>query len=136
MLLITHCLTSTNRAFYFQVDITDIDGLNAAAAEALKLVPKGSLAGGVHAAATIRTRKWSPRMSDSVQHFKETINVNVFGTFAVDAAIADAINSQYPDQQTQFPERVSEERGVIVNFASAVADPVPARCLTYGPSKS
>lgn len=61
--------------------------------------------------------------------------VNAYGTFAVDACIADAINSQYPDDGP-FGPRVTEERGCIVNIASVVAKPVPGRCLTYGPSKS
>lgn len=53
----------------------------------------------------------------------------------VDACIADAVNSQYEDKGP-FAERVKEERGVIVNIASVVANPVPARCITYGASKS
>ena len=53
----------------------------------------------------------------------------------VDACVSDAINSQYPDEGP-FHKRVDEERGCIINIASAVASPVPARCLTYGPSKS
>jgi len=62
-------------------------------------------------------------------------NVNAYGTFAVNAAVADAINSQYPDDGPFHP-RVTEERGCIVNISSVVARPVPGRCLTYGPSKS
>jgi len=61
--------------------------------------------------------------------------VNAYGTFLVDSVIADAINSQYP-AEGPFPKRVTEERGVIINIASAVARPVPARCLTYGVTKS
>lgn len=63
------------------------------------------------------------------------MSINATGTFIVDSCIADAINSQYPDEGP-FPARVAEERGCIVNIASIVAKPVPARCLTYGPSKS
>lgn len=61
--------------------------------------------------------------------------MNAYGTFAVDSVIADAVNSQYPDEGP-FGPRTTEERGCIVNIASAVAHPVPARCLTYGPTKS
>lgn len=61
--------------------------------------------------------------------------MNAYGTFAVDSVIADAINSQYPDEGP-FGPRTTEERGCIINIASAVAHPVPARCLTYGPTKS
>lgn len=125
------------RCHYFQVDISDMATLESACAAALKLIPKGSLAGGVHCAAIAPGRKWSNKLSDSLPTFAKVLNVNVYGTFAVDAAIADAINSQYPDVQgeTFFP-RVSEERGIIVNIASAVARPVPARCLTYGATKT
>lgn len=62
------------------------------------------------------------------------MHVNAYGTFLVDSCIADAINSQYPDEGP-FGARVKEERGCIVNIASVVAKPVPARCLTYGVSK-
>lgn len=62
------------------------------------------------------------------------MHVNSYGTFLVDACIADAMNSQYPDEGP-FGARVKEERGCIVNIASVVAKPVPARCLTYGVSK-
>lgn len=61
--------------------------------------------------------------------------MNAYGTFAVDSVIADAINSQYPDEGP-FAPRTTQERGCIVNIASAVAHPVPARCITYGPTKS
>lgn len=125
------------RAHYFQVDISDMDSVQAACTAALKVIPKGSLAGGVHCAAIAPGRKWSSKLADSVPTFAKVLNVNVYGTFAVDAAIADAINSQYPDvqEETFFP-RKDEERGIIINIASAVARPVPARCLTYGPSKT
>lgn len=71
------------------------------------------------------------------QDFKKTMDINSTGTFIVDACIADAINSQYPDEGP-FPPRVSsaDERGIIINIASVVGWPVPARCLTYGVSKS
>lgn len=63
------------------------------------------------------------------------MEINSTGTFIVDACIADAINSQYPDEGA-FPKRTNDERGIIVNIASVVGWPVPARCLTYGVSKS
>lgn len=70
-----------------------------------------------------------------MQVMQKLLHVNTFGTFVVDACIADAINSQYPDNGP-FAPRVKEERGCIVNISSVVAKPVPARCLTYGTSKS
>ncbi|GFZ51156.1 hypothetical protein JCM24511_08914 [Saitozyma sp. JCM 24511] len=126
---------SADKAFYFKVDISDVDGVSAACREALKVIPKGSLFGGVHCAAIAPSRKWSHRMVDSCKDFQKVLHINAYGTFVVDACIADAINSQYPDEGPFF-ERVAEERGCIVNIASAVANPVPARCLTYGPSKT
>lgn len=70
-----------------------------------------------------------------IQDFAKVLNMNAYGTFAVDSVIADAVNSQYPDEGP-FGPRTTQERGCIVNIASAVAHPVPARCLTYGPTKS
>lgn len=63
------------------------------------------------------------------------MNVNAVGTFTVNALVADAINSQYPELDI-FHERVSEERGVIINLSSVVGHGIPARSLTYGVSKS
>lgn len=68
------------------------------------------------------------------QSFEKVLKVNVYGTFVVNACVADGINSQYPDEGP-FAPRAVEERGILINIASAVAHPVPARCLTYGPSK-
>lgn len=64
-----------------------------------------------------------------------TLEVNAYGTFLVDAVVADAIAAQYPPIDA-FGERVTEERGCIVNIASVVAEHTPGRCLAYGPSKS
>lgn len=74
-------------------------------------------------------------MADSIAQFKKMLDVNTFGTFVVNAHVSDAINSQYPDQAEQLPPRVNEERGIIVNYASAAARPY-ARVLGYGPTKS
>ncbi|MFS2021861.1 hypothetical protein ACEN88_35535, partial [Massilia sp. CT11-108] len=41
--------------------------VQAACTEALKAIPKGSLAGGVHCAAVATSRKWSNKMVDSVK---------------------------------------------------------------------
>jgi 3-hydroxyacyl-CoA dehydrogenase len=139
------------RTYYYKVDISDVDQVQAACTEALKVVPKGSLAGGVHCAAVATSRKWSNKMVDSIkascvsrhfqleadilQDFKKTMDINSTGTFIIDACVADAINSQYPDEG-DFPPRTTEERGIIINIASVVGWPVPARCLTYGVSKS
>lgn len=74
-------------------------------------------------------------MADSIAQFKKMLDVNTFGTFVVNAHVSDAINSQYPDQAEKLPPRVNEERGIIVNYASAAARPY-ARVLGYGPTKS
>lgn len=67
------------------------------------------------------------------------LNINVTGTFIVNAHVADAIN--YPlnhpvsaDEHAPF-WTTEEERGVIINFASAAANPY-ARVLGYGPGKT
>lgn len=67
------------------------------------------------------------------------LDVNVLGTFIVNAHVADAINKplNHPDGSDKHgPFWTSdEERGVIVNFASAAAQNY-ARCLAYGPTKT
>jgi 3-hydroxyacyl-CoA dehydrogenase len=73
--------------------------------------------------------------ADVCQDFETVLRVIAYGTFCVDATVADAINSQYPELDSFFP-RVEEERGCIINLSSVVGHDPPARCLTYGPSKS
>lgn len=67
------------------------------------------------------------------------LDVNVLGTFIVNGAVADAINRplNHPDGTDKHAPfwTSDEERGVIVNFASAAARPY-ARCLAYGPTKT
>lgn len=68
----------------------------------------------------------------------QMLDINVTGTFIVNAHVADAIN--YPLNHPNGPDEhapfwtTDEERGVIVNFASAAAAPY-ARVLGYGPGK-
>ncbi len=83
-------------------------------------------------------------MVDSVKDFYDSLIVNTYGTFVVDACVSDAsackthlsepakqpntsksntVKAQYPDEGP-FAPRVQEERGVIINFASAVTAPV------------
>lgn len=54
------------RAFYFKTDISDLENFSAACDETLKVIPKGSLYGGVHCAAIAPGRKWSKSLKDSV----------------------------------------------------------------------
>lgn len=67
------------------------------------------------------------------------LDVNVLGTFIVNAHVADAINKplNHPDGTDKHAPfwTSDEERGVIVNFASAAAQNY-ARCLAYGPTKT
>ncbi len=121
--------------YYQQADITSHAAVKAAVDAAMQVIPPGSLAGAVHCAAVNPHDDWTGRMSDSIANFDKCLRVNALGTFIVDAVVADAINSQYPPREA-FAERVTEERGSIVNVASVVAYDTPARCLTYGPSKS
>ncbi|KAG7530404.1 hypothetical protein FFLO_05067 [Filobasidium floriforme] len=123
------------RYFYSKTDITSREVLEASLQEMLKVIPKGSLFGAVHCAATNPNVPWTNKMSDKLKDFETVLKVNAYGTFLVDALIADAINSQYAPLDV-FHERVIEERGCIVNLASVVGHTPPARCLTYGPSKT
>jgi hypothetical protein len=67
------------------------------------------------------------------------VDVNIIGTFVVNAHVADAINKplNHPDGTDKHAPfwTSDEERGVIVNFASAAAQNY-ARCLAYGPTKT
>lgn len=56
-----------DRTFYFKVDISDLDQVQGACTEALMVIPKGSLAGGVHCAAVATSRKWTSKLVDSVK---------------------------------------------------------------------
>lgn len=122
---------SADRAWYFQTNIADEESVKAACDGTLAAAPKGSLAGLVHCAAASKSRPWTQKMARSIADFKVVVNVNVIGTFIVNAYFADALNSQYPDQAADLPARVTEERGIIINIASAAATP-NARVLTYG----
>ncbi|KAK6909916.1 3-hydroxyacyl-CoA dehydrogenase [Kwoniella mangroviensis CBS 10435] len=123
------------RSLYVQVDIADLASVERGAQETLSIIPKGSLFGAVHCAAIAPGTTWTNKLVDAVKRYEDVLRVNAYGTFVVNAVIADAMNSQYPDEGP-FGPRVKEERGVIINTASAVAWPVPARCLTYGASKT
>ncbi|OWZ61095.1 3-hydroxyacyl-CoA dehydrogenase [Cryptococcus neoformans var. grubii Br795] len=123
-----------NQYFYEQTDIADRTKMKAACDSALKKIPKGSLFGAIHCAAIAPGRPWTKSMTEKLDDFVKVMNVNAVGTFTVNALVADAINSQYPELDI-FHERVSEERGVIINLSSVVGHDIPARSLTYGVSK-
>ncbi|KAK9898225.1 NAD(P)-binding protein [Cystobasidium minutum MCA 4210] len=124
-----------NFSGYISVDITNSESAGAAAKKSLELLSGVKLVGCVHCAGIALRRDWTNKMADSIAQFKKMLDVNTFGTFVVNAHVSDAINSQYPDQAEQLPPRVNEERGIIVNYASAAARPY-ARVLGYGPTKT
>jgi len=62
-----HTYPHSERTYYYKVDISDLDQVQNACNEALKVIPKGSLAGGVHCAAVATSRKWSKKMVDSIK---------------------------------------------------------------------
>ncbi|GMK57972.1 hypothetical protein CspeluHIS016_0500040 [Cutaneotrichosporon spelunceum] len=123
-----------DRYFYEQTDIIDRAKMEASCRSALSKIPKGSLFGAVHCAAIAPGKPWSNSLMDKLADFEKVMHVNATGTFLVDAAVADAINSQYLPLEV-FHERVTEERGVIINLSSIVGHEIPARSLTYGVSK-
>jgi len=56
----------SQRAFYFQVDITDKTACASAVQKALQVIPKGSLSGCVHCAAISPGRQWSHKLLESI----------------------------------------------------------------------
>jgi NAD(P)-dependent dehydrogenase (short-subunit alcohol dehydrogenase family) len=147
------------KALYHKVDITDSDAVRDAVARVVDTL--GNLKGVVHCAGVAIKRPWTNDVAESIPNFKKVsspiflllrctracmssrraqmLDINVTGTFIVNAHIADAINKplNHPDG-TDKPGpfwTTDEERGVIVNFASAAANPY-ARVLSYGPGKT
>ncbi|TYJ56348.1 hypothetical protein B9479_002896 [Cryptococcus floricola] len=128
-------LPNGDKYYYQQTDISNKESLQTAIKQALQKIPKGSLAGAAHCAGIAPGKPWTNTMSDKIDDFEKVLKINTYGTFALNAVVADAINSQYSPLDP-FHDRVGEERGSIVNIASIVAFDPPARCLTYGPSKT
>ncbi|KAM0748073.1 hypothetical protein T439DRAFT_280196, partial [Meredithblackwellia eburnea MCA 4105] len=129
---------SKTAAVYVKVDITDSDAVKAAVESVVEKF--GNLKGAVHCAGIAVKREWTNDLQDSVKDYKLMTEVNNIGTFIVNAQVADAINKPY-----NHPEGVTgkvpfwttdEERGVIINFASAAAHGLYARCLCYAPTKA
>lgn len=141
---------SNDKAIYVRVDITDSDAVGAAVERVVREL--GNLKGVVHCAGIALKREWTNDIVESIPNFRKVsshfaialtcpkmLDVNVVGTFTVNAHIADAINKplNHPDGTANHAPfwTADEERGVIVNFASAAAHPY-ARCLSYGPTKT
>ncbi|ORY79317.1 hypothetical protein BCR35DRAFT_279457 [Leucosporidium creatinivorum] len=128
---------SSDKALYLKVDITDSEGTKKAVETAVEKF--GNLKGAVHCAGIAVKRPWSNDLSDSISDFQKMLQVNTVGTFIVNAHVADAINKplNHPDGSSkQAPFwTTDEERGVIINFASAAGHGLYARTLAYGPTK-
>ncbi|WVR05559.1 hypothetical protein IAU60_002578 [Kwoniella sp. DSM 27419] len=125
------------KAKYYKVDITDSDAVKAAVENVVEVL--GNLKGVVHCAGVAIKRPWTNDVAESIPNFKKMLDINVTGTFTVNAHVADAINKplNHPDGTAAHAPfwTANEERGVIINFASAAANPY-ARVLSYGPTKS
>ncbi|CAO1638284.1 unnamed protein product [Parajaminaea phylloscopi] len=126
---------------YVATDITD----KAASAQAVQRVIDtfGGLHGLIHCAGVALRRDWADNnLSDSVDLFRKTIEINAVGTMCINAAVGDAINRLTVAQTGVKPKEgsrfwsVDEERGVIVNFASIAGHEPNARIVGYGPSKT
>lgn len=103
----------------------DPKSVEAAVQQAVAKLPAGKLVGAVHCAGIAVKREWTSKMSDSIGDFKKMLDVNTFGTFVINAYVSDAINSQYKETASEkLIPRQTKERGIIINFASAAANPV------------
>ncbi|OWZ75914.1 hypothetical protein C366_05696 [Cryptococcus neoformans Tu401-1] len=126
-----------DKAKYYKVDITDSDAVKAAVEDVVASL--GNLKGAVHCAGVAIKREWTNDIAESIPNFKKMLDINVTGTFIVNAHVADAINKplNHPDGSSKHAPfwTSNEERGVIINFASAAANPY-ARVLSYGPTKT
>lgn len=126
-----------DNAHYCKVDISSSDDVKKAVAEVVEKL--GNLKGVVHLAAVSIKRKYTNDLADSIEDFQNMWQINTFGTFIVDAHVADAINKPFnhpngDDKQAKF-WTTEEERGVIINFSSAAAHGLYSRTLCYGPLK-
>jgi NAD(P)-dependent dehydrogenase (short-subunit alcohol dehydrogenase family) len=120
------------------VDITDRESIERAVNDVVERF--GNLKGVVHCAGVIRRRKWSNDMRDSIDDFEKMLRVNTFGTFVVNACVADAINRprNHPDgKDGRFDFwTTNEERGIIINLSSIAAHGLAGRQLAYGTTKA
>lgn len=131
---------STN-AMYAQVDICKQDQGAAAVESVVKQF--GNLKGLVHCAGVALRRDWVDNdLSGSIDLFRKTIEINAVGTFAINAAVGDAINRATVKELGVKPKEGSrfwttdQERGVLINFASVAGHEPNARIVGYGPSKT
>lgn len=85
--------TPNQLVLYYKVDISDKASVTQSMQRVLEDFPKGSFAGAVHAAAANKSRPWSNSMMDSLEDFKTVLMVNCYGTFLIDACVADASQS-------------------------------------------
>lgn len=130
-----------NPVIYVSTDITNKEAAKAAVKKTIDTL--GDLHGLVHCAGVALRRDWADNnLSDSVDLFRKTIEINAVGTFCINAAVGDAINSLTVAKTGVKPKdgsrfwSTNEERGVIVNFASIAGHEPNARIVGYGPSKT
>ncbi|CAO1623750.1 unnamed protein product [Sympodiomycopsis kandeliae] len=128
-------------AIYVQVDICDKEQSAAAVDKVLQKF--GNLKGLIHCAGVALRRNWvDNNLSDSIDLFRKTIEVNAVGTFTINAAVGDAINRVTVKELGIKPKEgsrfwtVDQERGIIINFASIAGHSPNARIVGYGPSKT
>lgn len=126
-----------DNALYCKVDISNSDSVKKSVAQVVEKL--GNLKGVVHLAAISIKRKYTNDLADSIEDFQKMWQINTFGTFIVDAHVADAINKplNHPDGDDKHAKfwTTDEERGVIINFSSAAAHGLYSRTLCYGPLK-
>lgn len=139
---------ASGKAVYMQTDIADdaVCGKTVAAALEHAKASGSKLVGLVHCAGIALRRPWSQKFADTIEGFGKMLHVNTFGTYVVNAHVADAINSQYAEEDekrrkeltpnAKYPPRVEEERGTILNFASIAGHESTGRTLGYGPTKT
>ncbi|KAM0746828.1 NAD(P)-binding protein [Meredithblackwellia eburnea MCA 4105] len=126
---------NSERFAYEVCNIVEEESVKRAVYEGMKKFPNDKFWGGVNCAGAAQGQPWTNKLLDKLKDFEHNLKVNAIGTFLVNGVLSEAINSQYPPLE-KFAARVTEERGVLINIASVVAFDTPARCLTYGPSKT
>ncbi|KAN0059616.1 hypothetical protein ACQY0O_008184 [Thecaphora frezii] len=133
------------KAIYIQTDIADQSSCRAAFDRILAWTREvGKLAGLVHCAGLALRRPWTQSFVETIDGFEKMLRVNTLGTYTINAFTADAINSQYSEIDesskketgSKYPARATEERGVVINFASLAAHGPTGRNLGYGPTKT
>ena len=115
------------RAAFARVDVTDPDAVRAAVAQAAALDPRGLRVSVACAGIGTAERLLGRDGAHSVEGFRQVIEVNLFGTFHLLRAAAEAMAANEPDDG---------ERGVHLQAASAAAYEGQIGQLAYAASKA